>query len=158
MLTHLSVADVFVVMHQKMAKTARKNPTRKTMASLHIPDEHCPEVAIGRLVSSGSVAMHEQLWRFCETRNETFTLWQRLRMFISNDFTTTKGSHQVIWQSVTNCIIWVLAMFISSVDGIKEARWNLNDNANCTLKRRKNNGMTYNYVGSLCTTLRSTIS
>jgi hypothetical protein len=45
--THRKVAAVVVVMQTNMAKTAIKNPTRKIMASVQMPEEHCPDVAIG---------------------------------------------------------------------------------------------------------------
>jgi hypothetical protein len=61
LVTHLSKADVLEVTHQQIPNAAMKNITRKAMALLHTPDEHCPEVASGRLASSGTMAMHEQL-------------------------------------------------------------------------------------------------
>ena len=44
-----------VVMQKSMAKEVIKNPTRKIKASVQMPEEHCPDVAIGLSMTSHGV-------------------------------------------------------------------------------------------------------
>ena len=63
-----------VVIQANMANTATKNSTKNTIASVQIPEEQVPEVAIGRLVSFGSVPMHEQSKKSCVFNSQQYSL------------------------------------------------------------------------------------